>query len=94
MARTYRRAVIVQALQRVTAGADPQKELESLLFSMLSSREKQVYVLVRVEGVRTSLAAAGALKISINQRYPMADIARAHADLQGGRTTGSSVILP
>jgi NADPH2:quinone reductase len=52
------------------------------------------------EDLRASAAAVfemfacGALKISINQRYPMADIAKAHADLEGGRTTGSSVILP
>jgi NADPH:quinone reductase len=36
----------------------------------------------------------GALKISINQRYAMADIAKAHADLETGRTTGSSVVVP
>jgi NADPH2:quinone reductase len=34
------------------------------------------------------------LKVSINQRYPLADIAKAHAELEGGRTTGSSIILP
>ena len=36
----------------------------------------------------------GALKVSINQRYKIDDIARAHADLEAGRTTGSSLILP
>jgi len=36
----------------------------------------------------------GALKLSINQRYTIDDIARAHADLEGGKTTGSSIILP
>lgn len=36
----------------------------------------------------------GALKININQRYRLDEIARAHAELEGGKTTGSSVILP
>jgi NADPH2:quinone reductase len=36
----------------------------------------------------------GALRISINQRYKLGEIARAHADLEAGRTTGSSVIVP
>ncbi len=38
------------------------------------------------------LIAAGTLKVEINQRYPLAEAARAHADLAGRRTTGSSVL--
>jgi NADPH2:quinone reductase len=34
------------------------------------------------------------LRVSINQRYALDDVARAHADLAAGRTKGSSVILP
>jgi NADPH2:quinone reductase len=37
---------------------------------------------------------SGAIKVHVNQRYALRDIARAHADLESGRTTGSSVILP
>lgn len=37
------------------------------------------------------LIADGTLKVEINQRYPLADAARAHADLAGRKTTGSSV---
>jgi len=40
------------------------------------------------------LVAQGALKVSIHQRYAMSDIARAHAELESGRTTGSSVLIP
>lgn len=40
------------------------------------------------------LVAQGVLKVHIQQRYAMADIARAHADLESGRTTGSSVLIP
>ncbi|KWK53314.1 quinone oxidoreductase [Burkholderia stagnalis] len=35
--------------------------------------------------------AAGRIRIEINQRYALEDAARAHRDLESGRTTGSSV---
>lgn len=36
----------------------------------------------------------GAIKININRRYPLADVRQAHMDLEGGRTTGSSILVP
>lgn len=36
----------------------------------------------------------GIVKIEINQRYPLADVAKAHADLEGRRTTGTTILLP
>ncbi len=36
----------------------------------------------------------GAVKIEINQRYPLSDIVQAHTDLEGGRTSGSTIITP
>ncbi len=36
----------------------------------------------------------GAVKLRIDQRYALADVARAHADLEARRTTGSSVLRP
>jgi NADPH2:quinone reductase len=36
----------------------------------------------------------GAVKIEINQRYPLRDAADAHRALEGRKTTGSSVLLP
>ena len=36
----------------------------------------------------------GAVSIEINQRYPLKDSGRAHADLEGRRTTGTTVLLP
>ncbi|CAG4912465.1 quinone oxidoreductase family protein [Paraburkholderia saeva] len=38
--------------------------------------------------------ATGKVKTSVNQRYALADVGRAHADLEGRRTTGSTVLLP
>ena len=37
---------------------------------------------------------SGAVKIRINQRYPLAEAAQAHADLEGRRTTGTTVLIP
>ncbi|MFL5299521.1 MAG: quinone oxidoreductase family protein [Anaeromyxobacteraceae bacterium] len=36
----------------------------------------------------------GAVKVEIGGRYPLADAARAHRDLEARRTTGSLVLLP
>lgn len=37
---------------------------------------------------------SGKLSVTIGQRYALRDAARAHADLEGRRTTGSSILLP
>ena len=37
---------------------------------------------------------SGAVRISVRQRYPLADAARAHRDLEARRTVGSSILLP
>ncbi|MFO1457114.1 MAG: quinone oxidoreductase [Steroidobacteraceae bacterium] len=34
------------------------------------------------------------VKIVVGQRYPLRDVAKAHGDLEGRRTTGSSVLIP
>jgi NADPH:quinone reductase len=37
---------------------------------------------------------SGAVKIHIEQRYPLAEVQQAHRDLEGRKTTGSTVLLP
>ena len=37
---------------------------------------------------------SGKIKIEINQRYPLADAAQAHRDLEGRNTTGSTILIP
>lgn len=37
---------------------------------------------------------SGKVKITIGQRYALADVAQAHRDLEGRKTTGSTVLLP
>ena len=36
----------------------------------------------------------GGVKVEIRQTFPLSDAARAHRDLEGRRTTGSSILLP
>ena len=38
--------------------------------------------------------AAGSITVTVSERYPLTDAARAHEDLQGRRTTGSIVLVP
>jgi NADPH2:quinone reductase len=37
---------------------------------------------------------SGQVKIEINQRYPLADVSKAHTDLESRKTTGSTILLP
>ena len=37
---------------------------------------------------------SGAVKIRIDQRYPLAEVAQAHRDLEGRKTTGCTVLIP
>jgi len=37
---------------------------------------------------------SGKVRVTINQRYALKDAAQAHADLEGRRTTGSTILLP
>lgn len=36
----------------------------------------------------------GIVKVPINQRYKLADVAQAHRDLEGRRTSGASILVP
>jgi NADPH:quinone reductase len=57
------------------------------------------YVAKREDLVATAddlfkVVASGAVKIPINQKYPLKDAAKAHRDLEGRETTGSSILIP
>ena len=60
------------------------------LFYYTASRDELVYSAHQVFDV----VASGAVAIHINQSYPLADVVSAHKDLEGRRTTGSTVLLP
>jgi NADPH2:quinone reductase len=57
------------------------------------------YVATRKDYVASSealfdMVTAGHVKITVNQTYALKDAARAHADLEARRTTGSTVLIP
>jgi NADPH2:quinone reductase len=41
-----------------------------------------------------AVVGSGAVKIPVNQKYPLKDAAKAHRDLEGRETTGSSILIP
>ena len=85
-----------------TTGAPPPVEAATLqkLGSLYFTRPTIVtYTATREDLVASAsavfdLVAKGVLKPSIRQRYPLAEAARAHADLEAGRTSGASILLP
>jgi NADPH:quinone reductase len=57
------------------------------------------YVAKREDLLKTAdelfqVVSSGAVKIPINQRYPLKDAAKAHRDLESRGTTGSTILLP
>jgi NADPH2:quinone reductase len=50
--------------------------------------------LVRAASELFDVVQRGAVRIQINQRYPVREAAEAHRALEGRRTTGSTVLLP
>ncbi len=57
------------------------------------------YVAKREDLVKTAnelfdVVASGAVKIPVNQKYPLKDAAKAHRDLEGRNTTGSTILVP
>jgi NADPH2:quinone reductase len=51
-------------------------------------------VLREMAGNVFDLVTRGVLRVEIGQRYPLAEAARAHRDLEARRTIGASVLLP
>jgi len=41
-----------------------------------------------------AVVGSGAVKIPVNQKYPLRDAAKAHRDLESRATTGSSILVP
>ncbi|HEX4509413.1 MAG TPA: quinone oxidoreductase [Burkholderiaceae bacterium] len=60
------------------------------LFTHLATRERTQAMADELFDVVQS----GAVRIHVEQRYPLADAAQAHRDLEARKTTGSSVLIP
>jgi NADPH2:quinone reductase len=51
-------------------------------------------VLHEIAGNVFDLVTRGVLRVEIGQRYPLAEAARAHRELEARRTIGATVLLP
>jgi NADPH2:quinone reductase len=60
------------------------------LFDYYTNRDE----IEQFAGRMLDLVAKGVLKVNIDQRYALKDVATAHRDLEARRTTGSTVLLP
>ena len=75
---------------RALAESDPRLTVRFAPFSRIA----EYCAPETLAGALFDLIGKGVLKLSINQRYPLAEAARAHTELEAGRTIGSSVIVP
>jgi NADPH:quinone reductase len=82
------------------SGPVPPVPLASLRGSLFITRPslmpytEQRSDLLEIAGDLMDMVGSGRVKISIDQRYALADAARAHRDLESRQTTGSTVLLP
>lgn len=60
------------------------------LYSYVATRQE---LEASAEGL-FEVVSKGVVNIRINQRYPLAQAATGHADLEGRRTTGTSILIP
>jgi len=61
-----------------------------VLFDFIATRDGLIAGTEELFDVLSS----GAVRISVNQRYALADAAQAHIDLEGRKTTGSTILVP
>jgi NADPH2:quinone reductase len=50
--------------------------------------------LLEIAGDLMKMVSSGKISIEIDQRYKLADVVQAHRDLEGRKTTGSTILLP
>lgn len=85
-----------------TTGAPPPIEAATLqkLGSLYFTRPTLATYVAKREDLEMSANAVfemvrkGAVKVHIGQRYKLADVVKAHTDLEAGRTQGSSILTP
>ena len=61
-----------------------------VLFDFIATRDD----LTAAADALFDVIASGAVNVTINQRYPLAEAAQAHRDLEGRKTTGSTILVP
>ena len=61
-----------------------------VLFDFIATRDD----LTAAAEALFNVIASGAVNVTINQQYPLAEAAQAHRDLEGRKTTGSTILVP
>lgn len=69
-------------------GAKNVKLLRPVLFGYIATREELETYSKELFG----LISSGKIKVKVHEEYPLKDVARAHADLEGRKTTGKLVL--
>jgi len=84
-----------------SSGPTPPLNTSRLAMKALNVTRGGLFYFVKDAGMRArnaaelfGLIADGTLKVEINQRYRLSDAARAHADLEARKTTGSTILTP
>lgn len=81
------------------SGPVPPFDLGQLKGSLFATRPSLMAYTATPEALRATAAdlfaqvAAGRITIRVNQTYPLAEAERAHRDLEGRKTTGSSILV-
>ncbi|WOJ96403.1 quinone oxidoreductase [Congregibacter brevis] len=84
------------------SGSPPPFDLQQLSArgSLFITRPSLMAYVASKEEMRESAAAVfdrvldGRIKVTVAQRYPLAEVQRAHAELEARRTVGSSLLIP
>lgn len=82
------------------SGPVPPFELTALKGSLFATRPSLFAYTAKREDLEQNAAdlfdmvSSGRIKIAINHRYPLRDVAEAHRDLAARRTTGSIILVP
>ncbi|MFK8042064.1 quinone oxidoreductase family protein [Congregibacter sp.] len=84
------------------SGSPPPFDLQQLSArgSLFITRPSLMAYVASKEEMRASAAAVfdrvldGRIKVTVAQRYPLAEVQRAHAELEARRTVGSSLLIP
>ena len=91
VARTARSASAAQAGIRA-AVAMPVLDMPTTWAATIDERAHGAEQMMA--DVLFAVVLSGAVRIRIDQRYPLAQVAQAHRDLEARKTTGSSVLMP
>jgi NADPH:quinone reductase len=98
--RSLRRRGIMASFGEASGDPDPMppRRLGALGSIYLTHPSLSNYTATRAELLTAAndlfaMVASGKIKIEISHRYPLAEAPRAHADLEGRKTTGSIVLV-